>query len=129
VLQVNFNSVQVDTAPPQAYSFGVQAKTFPGLWITRLHWEFGDGTFLDVPYCCQSTVSEVQDHAYSQQGSYTVIVVAYDNAGNFGDVFVTVNWVTPIPEYPNYGTPLFIALFVVLGAAAFGKRRVMSRSR
>jgi len=129
VLQVNFNSVQVDTVPPQAYSFGVQAKTFPGLWITRLHWEFGDGAFLDVPYCCQSTVSEVQDHAYSQPGSYTVVVVAYDNAGNFGDVFVTVNWVTPIPEYPNYGTPLFITLFAVLTAAAFGKRRVTSRSR
>jgi hypothetical protein len=123
VLQVNFNSVQVDTIPPQAYSFGVDAKTFPGLWITRLHWEFGDGAFLDVPYCCQSEVSEVQNHAYAQPGTYTVVVVAYDNMGNFGDVFVTVNWVQPIPEYPSYSLPLIIGLFTVLAAATYAKSR------
>ncbi len=121
-LQVNFNSVDLTTPPPQAYSFGVAAKTFPGLWITRLHWEFGDGAFLDVPYCCQTQVSEVQYHAYAQPGSYTVVVVAFDNAGNFGDAFVTVNWITPVPEYPTYAIPLFISLIAVLAAAAYAKK-------
>ena len=121
-LQVNFNSVSLSTPPPQAYSFGVDAKTFPGRWITRLHWEFGDGTFLDVPYCCQSEVSEVQYHAYAQPASYTVVVVAFDNAGGFGDAFVTVNWITPVPEYPTYAIPLFISLFAVLAAVAYAKK-------
>jgi PKD repeat protein len=120
-LQVNFNSVQVDTTPPQAYSFGVEAQTSPGLWITRLHWEFGDGSILDVPYCCQNEVSEVQYHAYSQPGSYTVVVVAYDNAGNFGDTLVTVNWVQPLPEYPAPGLPLLMSVFAVLIIATYAK--------
>ncbi len=123
MLQVNFNSVQVDTTPPQAYSFGVDAKTFPGLSITRLHWEFGDGAFLDVPYCCQNEVSEVRNHAYSQPGSYTVVVVAYDNAGNFGDAFVTVNWVQPVPEYQTPGLPLLMSVFAVLVVATYARSK------
>ena len=120
---MNFNSVQVNTVPPQSYSFGVNAKTFPGLWITRLHWEFGDGAILDVPYCCQNQVSEVQNHAYSQPGSYTVAVVAYDNAGNFGDAFVTVNWVQPVPEYQTPGLPLLLSVFAVLVVATYAKSK------
>jgi hypothetical protein len=127
-LLVNFNSVSLSTPPPQAYSFGIIAKTFPGLSIIRLHWEFGDGAFLDVPYCCQSFVSEVQYHAYAHPGSYTVVVVAFDNAGNFGDAFVTVNWITPVPEYPTYAIPLFISLFAVLAAAAYAKKAHSSHS-
>ena len=115
-LQVMFDSVQLTNPPPQVYSFGVVAKTTPGFWITRLVWQFGDGAVLDVPYCCQSQVSEVQYHAYSQPGSYTVVVVAFDNAGNFGNADVTVNWVTPIPEYPTYALPLIASLL----AAFFG---------
>ena len=127
---MDFNSVQVGTVPPQAYSFGVDAQTFPGSWITRLHWEFGDGAFLDVPYCCQSHVSEVQNHAYSQPGSYTVVVVAYDNNGNFGDALVTVNWAQPVPEYPSYTLPLLLGLFTVLAATAYAKgRRAVSFSK
>jgi hypothetical protein len=122
-LNVNFNSVQLTTLPPQAYSFGVAAKTMPGLSITRLHWDFGDGAFKDVVYCCQSQVSEVQSHAYSQPGSYTVVVVAYDNAGNFGNALVTVNWVTPIPEYPSYGLPLMASILTVLLALAYTKSK------
>ena len=111
-----FNSVQLTNPPPQAYSFGVNAKTTPGLWITRLVWQFGDGAVRDVPYCCQREVSEVQYHAYSQPGSYTVIVVAFDNMGQYGNAVVTVNWITPIPEYPIYAMP-FIASLI---AAFFG---------
>jgi len=120
-LQVKFNSVSLTTPPPQAYAFGVDAKTLPGLSITRLHWEFGDGAFLDVPYCCQSEVSEVQNHAYAQPGTYTVFVVAFDNAGNFGEAVVTVNWVTPVPEFPSYSLPLLLALFAVFAAATYAK--------
>lgn len=125
-LQVSFDSVQLTTPPPQAYAFGVFAKTFPGLWITRLHWEFGDGVFKDVPYCCQSQVSEVQYHAYTQPASYTVAVVAYDNAGNFGFALVTVNWVNsdaPVPEYPSYGVPMMVSVLTVLLALACIKNR------
>jgi len=120
-LQVNFNSVSLTTPPPQAYAFGVNAKTFPGLWITSLDWNFGDGAVLNVPYCCQSQVSEVQYHAYAQPGTYTVIVLAFDNEGNSGGALVTVNWVTPVPEYPSYGLPLVLALFAVFAAATYTK--------
>ncbi len=120
-LQVYFDSVQLTSAPPQAYSFGAVAKTNPGFWITRLHWEFGDGAFLDVPYCCQSQVSEVQNHAYAQPGSYTIVLLAFDNAGSYGDAIITVNWATPVPEYPAYGLPLVISLFAVLVAATYTK--------
>jgi len=122
-LQVMFDSVQLTNPPPLAYSFGVNAKTTPGFWITRLVWQFGDGAVLDVPYCCQSQVSEVQYHAYSQPGSYTVVVVAFDNAGNFGNAVVTVNWVTPIPEYPTYAMPLIASLL----AAFFGVISIKKR--
>lgn len=115
-LQIMLNSVQLTNPPPQAYSFGVWAKTYPGSWITHLLWQFGDGAILDVPYCCQSEVSEVQYHAYSHPGSYTVVVIAFDNAGNYGNADVTVNWVTPIPEYPIYAMPLIASLI----AAFFG---------
>ncbi len=118
VLQVMFDSIQLTTPPPQAYSFGVVAKTFPGFWITRVHWQFGDGAFLDVPYCCQSQISEVQYHAYTQEGSYTVLVIAFDNAGNSGNAIVTVNWVTPVPEYPNSSLVLIASMLIVIAGAA-----------
>lgn len=120
-VKVNFDSVQLTTPPPQAYSFGVSAKTAQGLSIIRLHWDFGDGASKDVPYCCQGQVSEVEYHSYAQPGSYTVIVIAYDNGGNFGYAAVTVNWVTPIPEYPTYGLPVFVSLFAALAAAAYAR--------
>jgi hypothetical protein len=121
-LQVMFNSIQLTTSPPQAYSFGVVAKTIPGLWITRLIWQFGDGGAMDVPYCCQDQVSEVQYHAYSQPGTYQVSVVAFDNMGNFGNAMVNVNWVTPVPEYTSYALPLIASLLVaIFGIAKFRK--------
>jgi PKD repeat protein len=123
VLQVMFDSIQVTSPPPQAYSFGAVAKTSPGLWITRLIWQFGDGTVKDVVYCCQSQVSEVQYHAYSQPGSYTVILFALDNQGNSGSAMVTVNWVTPVPEYTSYILPFSASLLVVLfGVTSIRKR-------
>jgi hypothetical protein len=122
-VQVSFDSVQLTGSPPQAYSFGVVAQTMPGLWITLLIWQFGDGSGKSVPYCCQSQVSEVQYHAYSQAGPYTVVVWAFDNAGNSGNAVVTVNWATPLAEYSAYFVPMVISLFVVLfGVAAIKKK-------
>jgi len=122
-LQVNFNSVQLTNPPPQAYGFGVYAKTFQGNWITRLIWQFGDGGVLDVPYCCQNSVSEVQYHSYAKPGKYTVTILAFDNMGNFGDAEVTVDWITPIPEYSTFALPFVATILVALfGATAIRKR-------
>ena len=120
-LTVNFNSVQLDTGSPQAYAFGVVATASPGFTITGLHWEFGDGSFLDVPYCCQSQVSEVQYHAYPHPGSYTVMVWAFDSGGHFGNAIVTVSWPTPVPEYPTLAIPLLGALVASLAAVKYAK--------
>ena len=122
-LLVNFNSVQLDTSSPQAYAFGVVAVTAPWLTITRLHWEFGDGTFLDVPYCCHNQVSEVRYHAYQQPGTYIVMLVAYDSAGNFGEAFVTVSWPTPVPEFPTSTGPMMTSLLTALATIGLVKAR------
>jgi len=122
-LVVSFNSVQLDTSSPQAFAFGVTATAAPGFQITRLHWDFGDGIFLDVPYCCQSQVTEVRYHAYMQPGSYQVTVIAYDNGGNSGDAVTTVSWPTPIPEYPNLAIPLVGALLAGLLSLGYAKRK------
>lgn len=124
-LQVMFDSIEISGSSPQAYSFGVVAKTSPGLWITRLVWQFGDGAVMDVPYCCRDQISEVQYHAYSQPGTYQVSVVAFDNVGNFGNAFVNVNWVTPVPEYTAYGFPLIVSLLVTI----FGIAKIRKASR
>jgi hypothetical protein len=100
VVQVEFNSVQMTLAYPQTYQFGVSAKTGNGLWITQLNWYYGDGASLSLPYCCQAQISYVSNHGYSQSGTYTVTVYAYDNAGNFGSAQITVNWA--VPTYASY---------------------------
>ena len=125
-LTVSFNSVQLDTSSPQAYAFGVTATAAPGFQITRLHWDFGDGIFVDVPYCCQSQVSEVRYHAYPQPGSYQVTVIAYDSGGNSGDAVTTISWPTPIPEYSNLAIPLLSALFAGLLTLGYVKRKRVS---
>jgi PKD repeat protein len=112
-VQVIFNSVDLTEYSPQAYSFGVTATTSPGLTITKLSWRFGDGVGKDVPYSAQSEVSDVQYHAYSTPGTYTVSVIAYDSVGDAGYAQVTVNWVTPVPEYSSYGLALLFSLLLV----------------
>jgi PKD domain len=118
-LAVNFNSVQLDTSSPQAYAFGVVATAAPGFQIIRLHWDFGDGIFLDIPYCCPSQVTEVRYHAYQQPGSYTVTVTAYDSGGNSGNASTSVSWPTPVPEYPILAIPLLVALLAVLATVKY----------
>jgi len=122
-LTVNFNSVQLDTSSPQAYAFGVVATASPGFTITKLHWDFGDGSFLDVPYCCPTQVTEVQYHAYPHPGSYTVLVVAYDSGSNSGNAIVTVSWPTPVPEYQTLAIPLLGALIAALALVKYPKNK------
>ena len=122
LVAVSFNSVQLDLSAPQAYAFGITVTAAPGFTITWLHWDFGDGIFLDVPYCCQSQVTEVRYHAYQQPGSYNVTVTAYDSGGNSGEAAVNVGWPTPVPEFTSITMPLLTALFMVLTTAVLTKR-------
>jgi hypothetical protein len=85
---------QLTLAYPPTYEFNVAAKTAPGLSLTNLHWDFGDGATLDVPFSGQSQVSDVRNHAYSTQTNVCVTVTAYDNAGNVATVSQ--------PLLPNY---------------------------
>ena len=95
-VQVWFDgTTQLTTAYPIFYEFPVAAKTSPGLWITDIHWDFGDGSTLDVPYSTESYVSDVRYHEYSQPGTYTVTVTAYNNMGNVGSVQEQVTWTNP----------------------------------
>lgn len=77
---------QLTLAYPPAYEFNVAAQTAPGLWITSLHWDFGDGATHDVTFSSQSQVSDIEDHQYSSQGNFCVTVTAYDSAGNMATV-------------------------------------------
>ena len=81
---------QLTTLYPPAYSFNVAAKTSNGLWIQSLHWDFGDGSTKDVPSCCQSQISDIQNHIYKDQANYIITVTACDNAGNCNDVCVSL---------------------------------------
>jgi hypothetical protein len=101
-LQVWFDgSPQLIMMYPTNYEFHVVAETSSGLWITDLHWDFGDNSTLDVPFSAQSQVSDMRFHAYSPPGIYTVTVTAYDNTGNSGNGQVTVNWSTEQQQDPT----------------------------
>ena len=127
-LTVKFNSVQLDTNSPQAYAFGIVATAARGFAITRLHWDFGDGIFLDVPYCCPNQVSEVRYHSYNQPGSYQVTVIAYDSGGNSGNAATSISWPTPVPEYPTAAIPLLTALLTGFVTLRYAKsKRVSAR--
>lgn len=69
---------------PCAYQLYVHAQTSNG-WITNLHWDFGDGSTLDVPFSAQSVVSDARTHIYAGSGPYAVTVTAYDSAGDTGN--------------------------------------------
>ena len=92
LVQVSFNSGEITQSYPQAYAFGVTATASPGALIDNLTYQFGDGSSKVSVYCCQAQVSEVQYHIYSEPGTYTVTVTAYDNAGNSRSVQKLVNW-------------------------------------
>ena len=127
-LTVVFNSVQLDTISPQAYAFGVAAQAVDGFTITRLHWDFGDGIVLDVPYCCQSQVSEVRYHIYQQPGTYTVTVTAYDSGGNVADAVTAVSWATPVPEFQTATLPLLLSMLTTIIATML-RRKTRSTSK
>ncbi len=91
MVQVWFDACpQLTTSYPPAYLFNVAAKTSGGLSITSLHWDFGDGSSLDVPFSGQSQVSDIRAHQYVNQANYIVTVTAYDSAGNIATVRVSL---------------------------------------
>jgi len=93
IVQVSFDATPSLTIMyPRAYQFNVSAETASGLTITNLHWDFGDGSTLDVPFSAQNVVGEIRYHIYSQAGTYNVSVTATDNSGNIGAVQATVQW-------------------------------------
>ena len=92
-LQVWFDGPpQLTILYPTFFEFNVAAETSTGLWITWLHWDFGDGSTLDVPFSAQSYVSDLRYHQYTQPGTYTVTVTAYDNMGNSNTAQITLSW-------------------------------------
>lgn len=92
VLQVWFDgSPQLTILSPPAYQFNVIAKTSGGLWISHVHWDFGDGSTLDDVFSGQSEVSDSRFHQYSNQRSYVITVTANDSAGNIGTATETLN--------------------------------------
>lgn len=91
VVQVWFDSPpQPSALYPPAYMFNVHATTSSGLWIKSLHWDFGDGSTLDIPFCCQSQISDQRAHKYMNQANYIITVTACDNAGNCSEVCQTL---------------------------------------
>jgi hypothetical protein len=70
--------------------FNLEAKTSSGLWITNLHWDFGDGTVLDSPFSGQNQVSEIRAHIYANRANYCVTVTASDSGGNTGTASVSL---------------------------------------
>jgi hypothetical protein len=83
-LQVWFDTPYFLEAGPCEYQLVVHAQTASGLWITSLHWNFGDGSTLDVPFNGVSQVRDSRVHGYTTQGTYVVGVTATDSAGNTG---------------------------------------------
>jgi PKD repeat protein len=73
----------------------VYAKTSSNLSITNLHWDFGDGSTLDIPYSAHSYVSEMRFHIYQSTGTFTVTVTSYDSGGNSQTANVILTNVTP----------------------------------
>ena len=101
VVQVWFDAPpQQTTLYPPAYVFNVVATTSTGLWIKSLHWDFGDGSTLDLPFCCQSQVNDLEAHIYKDQANYIITVTACDSAGNCNDVCVTLK-----PDFTLNATP------------------------
>jgi hypothetical protein len=119
-VRVNFGPVEYKSTPPSAYIFQVSAQTSPDLWITSLHWDFGDGSTMDVPFSGQSQVSDMQYHSYTTAGEYIVRVTAQDNAGNnsTGSILLAV-----VPEFPSAPVTLAATLFVALIGLATIRRR------
>ena len=83
-LQVWFDTPYFLGAGPCDYQLVVHAKTSSGFEITNIHWDFGDGSTLDVPFIGESLVRDSQIHGYATAGTYIVAVTASDSGGNIG---------------------------------------------
>lgn len=101
---ISFNSLQTISSEPCVYLFVVYAKTSSDLWITNLHWNFGDGSTLDVSSSAWSFISDTRSHLYQSMGNFTVTVTAYDIAGNSGTATVTLTDIVPGSCRADHGT-------------------------
>ena len=84
VLKVWFDIPYFLDTPPCSYQLVVHAQTTNGLSIINLHWDWGDGSTLDVPFAGSSQVTDSRTHSYVNAGTYVVSVTATDSAGNTG---------------------------------------------
>jgi len=99
---------QVTNTYPPSYLFNGYAETTSGLWITNLHWDWGDGQFTDDPFSGNNRVSELVPHRYLDHENHIVTLTATDNAGNTGSTCVTLRpdftlSVTPSSQTVNQG--------------------------
>ncbi len=116
------SSPQVKSSSPCGYLFGAMAQTASGLLVTSLHWDFGDGSTLDVPFSAQSRISDNEFHSYSNNGTYIITVTAQDNAGNSGTATVTLPnaiSVSCVPEFPSVTLLLLLTMVIAVGFTSF----------
>jgi hypothetical protein len=84
VLKVWFDIPYFLDTLPCSYQLVVHAQTTNGLSIINLHWDWGDGSTLDVPFAGSNQVTDSRTHGYVNAGTYVVSVTATDSAGNTG---------------------------------------------
>jgi hypothetical protein len=116
-LQVWFDTPYFLEAGPCKYQLVVHAKTASGLWITGLHWDFGDGSTLNVPFARENQVGDSRIHGYATAGTYIVAVTASDSAGNSAtgywglfDAFPTSCVRNPL--LPTHNTPTALGTWI-----------------
>ena len=107
-LQVWFDTPYFLEAGPCEYQLVVHAKASSGFTITNLHWDFGDGSILDVPFARESFVSDSRVHGFATARTYVVAVTASDSGGNsavgywgISDAFPTSCLRSPQPSTHN----------------------------
>lgn len=83
-VQVWFETPYFLGSGPCQYQLVVHAKTSSGFWITSLHWNFGDGSTMSVPFAAGNQVTDSRVHGYATARTYVVSVTAFDSAGNIG---------------------------------------------
>jgi hypothetical protein len=86
-VQVWFDIPYFLESGPCAYQLVVHARATPGFWVTRLHWDFGDGATMEVYFAGNHEVRDSRTHGYAKAGTYIVTVIASDSAGNTGTVY------------------------------------------
>gem|GEM_PF-1886280 len=89
---------------------GVATPGYSGASISRIHWEWGDGSSEDSPFPAS--------HMYSNAGTYTVTVTAYQSDGlsvtKALQIKVEISPSPAIPTTPSASSPTFLIIFIVI---------------